>query len=519
MPKPSHLRPKPLTKTHRCHRGGTALDSLGVVVALVIMRLVLILRNPDLRPGMIFGDQSVHLVIIRYLGRRWSNAVIPQFLIGEKLPAYPVGFHRFAGLFSDATLMRWPWLPNFILWILSLFGLFAIYPILVFTPSFGTPVWLVLAITFTAPGVIRSTDRFASHWFLSERLLGMTLTGVVFLLVSVSETFLSPTTLIAVVAVSIAICSSIFARQVLVGGLPVVSAIQLSPYPLLVLTAGASLALLVAPRRTIYSFVEMVRRWGVYKSRIANSEFLRHSLSQWVRFSGPHGTWSKDNLRHILTQEPVRSWLQTPEHVFAVAIALFFPSAMARQYLPVLIAAFLLSFITATKRFNFLGESGRYLEFALWAVSGLVISQGITANGYLIVVWISLWIVSMAFEAITRRQASRAHVPELDDVLAHGSLQDSSVVFCIDMRVGPDIAARSNVRVFWWQPATASTSLYDEYISAYPYLRVDWEHLREKHSVTHILVDKRRLGPQSPSYLLPENLRVCSTLNYELFEL
>jgi hypothetical protein len=78
--------------------------------------------------------------------------------------------------------------------------------------------------------------------------------------------------------------------------------------------------------------------------------------------------------------------------------------------------------------------------------------------------------------------------------LSKFSFSQSDVLFTVSARLGLDIAARADCRVFWWQSGgITEPEQYLEYFEKYPYLKKDWHHLFSKHKVTHVFVDKGHL--------------------------
>lgn len=79
---------------------------------------------------------------------------------------------------------------------------------------------------------------------------------------------------------------------------------------------------------------------------------------------------------------------------------------------------------------------------------------------------------------------------ELSAFLIDLNLTKDHIVFPVTMRLGADIVARSSCKSFWWQPGgITDPAQYQKYIHEYPYLSLDWRHLAQIHSVSHVIAD------------------------------
>lgn len=479
---------------------------LGAVLALASRALSLVVHRGWFAQGFA-GDSSIHWAIVRTLRRRPRAKWIDEYVISPEPMSYPTGFHRLAALFPLEVLRAHSWLPNLVLWVGGVAG-FAAYidyaarSLLHVAPT--ATVWLAVVLVLTVPSSVVYAGPAIAYLKLSERLLGRLASSFAVLLLVVGTLAHDlPSLAGAAGAVAVAVISSIFARQTLALGLPLLALAWWDWRPLAVLGAGAALGLLLSRTRFVHGLRHTWLQCAIVYPRLTKaSAQMRAALSvlvtlpELLRAVRDH----RELGRLLLFREPTRALAMYPElALLAVLLAVRQPADVWHWAAPLVVFA-LLYVLTSTQRFNHLGEAYRYLEYGLFFVVplelALLVSSWPAWAQVLMVVVLAAWSAALAVGYLIYGNWLRFW-PERDvlsDFLSGLELRPGDVVFPVTMSLGADICARvDRVRSFWWQPGIVATSIYDEFIEELPYLKREYWPLFEKYGVTHVVCDKAAL--------------------------
>lgn len=484
----------------------------GAALALASRSVALVLHRRWFRQGFV-GDSSVHWAIVRTLRSRPRARWIDEYVISPEPMSYPTGFHRFAALFPLGLVRSSQWLPNLLLWTAGIAG-FAAYSDLAARPLLHVPanaVLLSLAFLLLVPTALVFQGPAIAYLKLSERLLGRFATGFVVLLLTVGTLAQDTSSLVgAAVVVAVALVSSIFSRQALVMGLPLLALAWWDWRPLAVLVGGTVLALLLARER----FVEGVRHTWLQISRIYPqlTKSSKHVTPVLSSFAGPAELLrlvrTPTELRAaLLGREPSRALIMYPELVVLIVLLAASGEGHAWHWGAPVATFGLLYLATSTARLNHLGEAYRYLEFGLFLLAPLEIAILVrtwpTWAKIALLLGLATWSVALLTRLVLRGAWLR-ELPDRDmlgEFLAGLSLVSGDVVFPVAMRLGADVCARlEGVRSFWWQPGIVAEPIYEEFIEEYPYLKREFRPLFDRYGVTHVVCDKAALERLDWSY-------------------
>jgi len=460
------------------------------------------------------GDAAVHYTIIRALKENWRTRWIDQYLISFEPMSYPTAFHRYAGLFSLAALRRRPWLPNLVLAVVVLPAFLVYVQHLVPVAGTARDHFLVVAgvvFAFATANLVFHGPAIA-YLGLSERYLGRVACAATFVFILGGHGFGDAASWwLAVAAGTVAVLSSVFARQALLFSSPVLSLVWLDAGPVLVVLASFALALFIAPRHLTASMRHTVRQWRLYATHTKRGRLQRGVLSYYVR---PRWLWQHrhqpvDVAEELVRREPTRSILAYPE-LTLVAVLLVVTAVsghVGRLVLGPLIASGAVYAATSTDWLNHLGESYRYLEYELYftvpvivAIQAQWVSWGwdlVLLGCYLVAVAgaMVLWI------RVVPRYSRPVHPDELSAFMDDVDKPVGSVVYPIPMLMAPDICARyETCQSFWWQPGMMTVKIYDEFMEEFPFLKRDFWPLFDKYGVTLVVCDKSQLHHIDWSY-------------------
>ncbi len=485
---------------------------VGAALALASRLIVLVLYRRWFRQGFA-GDSSIHWVLVRTLKRHPRARWIDEYVIAPEPFSYPTGFHRFASLFPLRIIERLTWLPNLVVWVVGVasFASYSTYAARSLSGVAPTETTLLaLGFLLAVPSAYVFRGPAIAYLKLSERLLGRVLTsGAVLLVVVGSATGKPvPSLIAAAVLVGGAAVSSIFARQALGLGLPLLALLWLDWRPVAVLAGGAALALLVGRRRFIDGMRHSWIQWVVvYPKLTKRSEHMNAVLSRYVTLRDLRAAVGsfRDLGSVVLYREPVRAVVLYPELV-AVATLMSLHRSLGWHWAAPLVAFGGLYAATATKRLNHLGESYRYLEFGLGLLVPFELAQLVQMHPQTVSIALlaAFGALSAVLFVVLVGLTWLPTLPEHDylkDFLGGLALAEGDVVFPVTMSLGADICARTTgVRSFWWQPGVVAPGIYDEFIEEYPYLKRAFAPLAEKYGVTHVVCDRAALAAVDWTY-------------------
>lgn len=485
--------------------GFLAIWFLGFSLAVAHRALNVYLNIGWFKSGEL-GDASVHKLIVRHLRSGGGAKNLPFFVIPNRL-SYPLLFHRLATFFPPSILTRFPFLPNSLILGMGV-GLYAVmsWHFLLSVAASDAVEILLLSLFFFFIAANQNLYFGPAIVYLgfSARLLGRITTGL--LALSLVFGLESPGDwnqwfTIAVVFAALSFLSSRFAIQTMFFVLPLQSFLLSDFRPTIVMLVGFLLATIVSKGYALTTVATLVGWWRVSFRRVSKSIFARRGAPTFASLPRLIQAGKESGLRgvatEILRREPLQTLTNLP--LFFVLLAFTLWDNGADPVGAMMLSTAVVWMITSIKALNFLGESYRYIEFAMYFTVPFFLSREISQN-FSAQTWIfasAFGLLSLAQIAATywRKKLSNSEIDTLASFLLKLSLPKGCTVFPIPMRLGPELCLRQpHIRSFWWQPGGLnSLSLYDEYIEQYPYLKLDWRPLAQKHNATVIIADKRLL--------------------------
>ena len=503
--------------------------ALGAVSALASRAIALFVHRAWFRQGFA-GDSSAHFAIVRTLRRNLRARWIDEYVIAPEPMSYPTGFHRVASLFPLHVLEARSWLPNLVIWVIGVasfagYTAYAADSLLHVAPR--STVLLGLAFVLVTPSSTVFRGPAIAYLKLSERLLGRLATAFAVLLLVVGTVADHwPSLVAAALAVALAANSSIFARQALGFGLPLLALAWLDWRPLAVLAGGTLVALLVGRARFVHGMRHTVITWRLYAQLTKASGHVTAHLSRVAQLGEiRQALRDRDRLLSLFAnREPMRALTMYPEIAVAAILLGFERDALGWDWTAPLVVFAGLYLLTATERFNHLGEAYRYLEYPLVLLVSvelaLLLRSWSAAERIALAAAFALGSAALVTQAILRGPW-RASLPDRDvlsEFLARLDLRPGDVVFPVSMHLAIDICARvEGVRSFWWQPGIISRGIYDEFIEEYPYLKRKYGPLFERYGVTHVICDKAALAQLDWAYDFSELTQLVEDERYVAF--
>lgn len=444
------------------------------------------------------GDASIHFAIIRRLAQSPRSRFIENYLINLAPMSYPIAFHRFAGLLSITLLLRKPWLPNFILHVLS--TAFLVIVSWLMTGGSTVAVTVTVATYILMPSMWVFAGRAIVYLGLSERYLARFTTSGAYLGLA-AGTILDVTWLLGVGAVmsTFAVLTAHFARQALFFCVPLLCLVLQDARPFLFLGTGVVFALLIGGQHLRDGLRDTTVRWRVYRTRTKQSAHVRRRMLGLFRWDLRGRMSVKRIIFNLMEKDPTRSAFWYPEFLLAFPVVMATSMIHANTLVLALLPPLMLYFLTLTERFNHLGEAYRYIEYNLSFFVPVLIGLSFIEDTWQTVCLSAYALFSLSFILVRYAHQLRSQIgrnlprDEISAFVECTGITGPATVFPVSMRLGPDLVARrEDWNSFWWQPGAISDQIYEEYIEEYPLLKREWKPLAARHGVTHVFVDKRQ---------------------------
>ena len=447
-----------------------------VAITSVGLRSSLIrLHSKEWRRGW-SGDSSVHITLIRHIEAGRASKPVPAYVIGSRAPSYPLLFHRFAALFGSRLIVAKPWLPNAVLF--TVFSTFAVGISAAWLQSNGqltiaTAAVLIAAVLIPISGVWIFGPAIA-YIGLSERLLGRLATGLSQLLLLLAiNTENVAFVLCSALWAAVAMLASKFARQAIWLSAPILAGLVLSVYPLMGAIIGTALAVLIDKRRFFASICFQVQHLRAYSGTIRKSPVASRALATYLEISDLRPPWSAKGLLALaISKEPSRLVVFFPEVLLAGALTFSWsdpPGSNAAAF----IVTFLIIYVaTSIRRFSFLGESYRYVEFGLVYITPIALAEASLQFAWVLpfLLVVGCFGILVAIFHQRRLNGALSETDELSEFLSSLPLREGDLIFPISMRLGADVTARLPVRSYWWQPGNITSDILNKYVDNYPFL-------------------------------------------------
>ena len=450
------------------------------------------------RQGILW-DAALHLAVIRTLQRKGAYNGVDEFLMCDEADGYPIAFHRFAALFPEKILQRYPFLPGVVIYAVS-FALFAAYLDYIGDNYFGGAglslcVAGCLLLMFSVSNIVLN-DNAILYISLSERQLARLATGWYYLALLFAMAFDDGLSwAFAVVAGAVCAISAMFARQAVAFGSIVLALILWSPAPLATLAASVLGALAIDRGYFIRGLRQMVTFSQAYCRYSKHSKWVKPALSRLVNLNlfKPGAATFATRLRELEIKEPTRLLVYHGELVMCIALFASPASSLEVVALGIVAATLAIYIATSTPILNHFGEAVRYVEYNLCLVvpailAAAVISDTARLSPY---AWAAyfLWFALI----LLRKHAAWQAFPvqkrdELAEFLRPLGLGHAHTVFPVPFTLGGSICVRADgVRALMCQGAAISPKLYERFCEEPPLLKKNWWALFAEFNITHVI--------------------------------
>ncbi len=451
----------------------------------------------------VFGDAAYHYCIVRALSRKNGNYEgVPEFLLRNGPDRYPIIFHRFASLFNLQLIEKFPFLPNFLIFIVFT----AFIPILISLLSISEDLELVNLTTMSSQSYLAILTGFLfitsvannsmfGHGILflslSERLLAKLSVALYFFgafqwLNGENSIFL----LVSIAAGYLALSSSMFARQALLFISLIWALFKLDATVLFPLAGAIFLSTVIDGKFFILGLFDQWDFSTSYRTYTAKSRVFIDSLS---KFSSFHRSESiRSMVRQFWVEEPGKSFFRHSDLIIVLIIGW---QHLSTSLLELFLAIIVVYFLCTTKTYRHLGESERYLDYSLALILPYLLALEIMLQPT-IEMAAAIFMIAIAYRAIFIaysfwKDAGRTVIGNnsLDDLLLQAKISKNSRVLPLPINLGQAISARTNCSVICY-PGVYGNWIFERYIDEYPLIKRPLDKIISEFNITHIVVHK-----------------------------
>jgi hypothetical protein len=432
-----------------------------------------------------WGDAICYFLQTHYYRNNSGTELDAQCLFRGNTLHTPSVYQRAIGaLCNDKTLWNVPWLPNLILYVVF-FALF--FTIVSPIERFGHyEALLLLAALFLVQADNSLFDYQSIHYLtLQPRYLGLQCLSIASLAFAFVE---SPAISLVVgsAAMSIALNTSIFSRQVAYFVFPLIALLSVNPLPLLYVVVGilASLAF------NKEEFIE---------SSLAQYRYAKYYLdNRKVIFETRPGAGLSYFIRKHFA--PACRYLYKYADSFVAIVGLAFiyietGEKLSGGLLATIVAAAIVCFLTAFRSTASFGECWRYISFNNYYVTPVALVYCAIHFQIPVIPLISVAVAIIVISlAASKRNSSNFDNPNNEiSAMLHDTFPnrpETGVWWSAHYRYGSvPVAMGYGKSTFEIQGTDLSQEVMDAFFKKYPFLHINEEFL-EKHSVKYFLISK-----------------------------
>lgn len=467
-----------------------------VILAGIFSRiLVIFLNKKHFNNSLIdVGDSAGHLIFIRQLKLNRKSKFIDKYLIKDDAKiSYPFLFHRIISLLPD-KIIKQKYLINALIFILlivfinlqiSYSGKFSnVIDLLIFNILFFTSI---SNNVFFGPNI--------SYIDFSERYFSKVLVSLYyyFSFIFLSENLLSYK-IIVIFLIPLILSVSKFARQALL--LPSFFIMIIYRDFSLIFLFGVFIVFLFDFKKFSYSIKHQLIHLYYYKNSFSRSLFVQKGLSKFVSLNDIIVLIKKltfKNLKKIVFKEPIRSLIFLPDFFLAFIISYSNSNSFFSLESIFTLSVFIIYLITTFKRFSFLGESFRYIEYGFYILTPFIIVENLNNSNSIFVYILVLYNIffTALYYIFLNRIGPNRFKKDFKKMILEYEFNDNSKVLTIPLRLVHGIILNTPSSGVWWQPESINKYVVDNIIEQYPFPSKDLFFFKNRYDINTIIIEKK----------------------------
>jgi len=510
------------------------------IILIILLSFSIILRflliKLTLGKNKILGDASIHYKIIQlFKGNKKKKLHINNFLIPGSF-FYPVLFHFYSSFFSNTTLKKKQYFPNLFIYIFFLIIFFAYSYYLFFKYTYQPlilSIYTLLFFVFSTGNLIFRGPAIA-FINLSERLLGKLVTSFFILslfgYLQFNDLF---SLIISIIFSALIFLSSKFAIQAIAFFCIISSILLMSLMPMFIMILGLTLSMVLSKGYSFTTFKNTFLYSNIYRKYNLKSKFVQKHLNTFLDLKYLIKNLKLKNfnksIKTILNSEPARSILYYSEIFIILPLLIYLTSfdMFNNSFSLIIIISCLTPYLlTSFKFLSFLGESYRYIEYYFSFLGPVTIVYfsylyKIDITFILLVYLINnIFISSLLNFRDFKLKKNQNKIDIIDNIINKANISSKDIIFTVSMRLGADIAARTNCKTFWWQSGgLVNINHYLYFIESYPFLSTkNWLQICKKYSVTKIVVDNKVLRESGLIYNFHNFSIITSNIHFTVYK-
>ena len=446
-----------------------------------------------------WGDAITYLFLIQFFRKRSCGVPDERCLIGNDNVLVPSLYMKIVSkLFNDSTLIKYPWLPNFLIFIISIPIAVTLSKdlLIVLLPNFNASYVVLIIISSVLLFIFQIDNWDVGHlrlhwWTLQPRFLVLVTNSIFWLVVLIYDDF--KISLIGCTILSfISLNTSIFARQCTVFTIIIYTILSGHYVSLFSLVLSFFLSCIIFPKEF----------WPSLKP-----QFL-YAKMYFKNFYKPNRNCN--SFKYIIKLIFVSSFTQLtryPAFYISFFFNLYFYSSEANMLVVgnehlnyrifcFLSTIFLISFIISLRKFASLGESWRYISCTCYYIPFLLLPVYLVIYFNDITTCILVLVIILIYQLILAKVGSKEEINGSANLLQ--VLNDigktklrNAVWHSTPYRHGTfAVAYGFGKSTFEYQYGNHTEELCEKYFSSFGvFLKKDFNFLNDN-KVTHILIDK-----------------------------
>ena len=480
------------------------------IITLLCFRAIFIKLLYPLINSPYFQDAAYHLKRIKMCKKDLFDRTLVDYVMDNRISYYPILYHQICSVLPIQLIIKYPWGPNLIFFLIGGIGFLAMS--LIQAPEFESFEFASLLLFFFL--ISKSNMLFYGNGYhylgLSERLFAKIsnsfYTFSMFLFISTHNNLYIVLCLIFGILVFF---SSQFGRQSLVLFSVCLSLLLLSLKPIIICLCTIALLLLIAPSvffKSVYHWLEHLKTYFTYMQK---SVFWVNHLSgffKWEVF------WSKRKefktmVFYIFNTEPCKSLLLIhSEFILLVFLVInkFITVSDHKLFFCFLLSAVLVSFLTSFKKLQFIGESYRYVEYNLYFLVPYYMAVFMMNNplslSVLLFYTLYVVVVSTVFNYMIKNIVSTHKYELVLAFLDNYKVTSSDCVATIDHTVNRLLNVFTGCKIFTFSAYYDKTLFKRFYGYQFPYLNNDHPEYFREYNVNLFIIEKNLLTISGLSY-------------------
>ena len=259
---------------------------------------------------------------------------------------------------------------------------------------------------------------------------------------------------------------------------------------------GLLLILILDLKKFIYSFKHQIIHLYFYSKNFSKS-FLIKKLSKYLTLNDIFHFIKRPNIisfKKIILKEPIRSFIFLPE--FFICFILLFNNThdtfLSKDAIFVL-SVLTIYLLTTTKKFSFIGESYRYLEYCFYILGPLILIKNLSENNKNILSLIIIFniLLILTYYLISKKSKPSKFKSDFRVMISNYPFNRESKVLTIPLRIIHGLILNTEASGIWWQPESINKYVVNEIIEQYPFPKKDLDIFIRKYDVNTIVFEKK----------------------------